>query len=255
MTSPENAQQRIADCDTYHMTFDGVAREFYDHTLAALEVGGVPAIEATFYQVEEEQRKSLLREFLDDLEPQVQLEFIARLTGNAAIKKFLEDIASEKEEYEQQYLLLAAECAERGYFNPELVPADSEVSICLVDTQDLYHDITDDQLAELGYSRKIVLRALGEGKFKVLDENYADGLTYEQDENFDINDIVRIGTGYNEGQGKRREPVVRLKETLAVQRGKKMTHVDAFRNEDEEEISLVVSSVSVDGETYLPRLS
>ena len=66
MSTPSDIEQRILDCDTYHMSFDGFAREFRDTIAASLTTDGT-TLDRIFDDIAEAQRLGLVREMYDNL--------------------------------------------------------------------------------------------------------------------------------------------------------------------------------------------
>ena len=52
--------RRVEDCDTYHMAFDGVAREFHAQVAASATDGVAVGFEQFFDDMEQAQRTELL---------------------------------------------------------------------------------------------------------------------------------------------------------------------------------------------------
>lgn len=243
--------QRVEDCDKYHSAFDGVAREFYDHTQDALATGGMVAFEETFDRIEDEQRTELLRDFYEDLEPEEKLELIVRLTGNAAIQEFLKGLAEGEDEYEQAITKIGAESEHNDAITMNAIPANAEVTFYMSEQTRVSAADDREEVGNMPYDRSLRVRAMGNGRFKVLEETFGGNWSGNGDEGFDVDSIIRIGTSYEDNDGRASlEPVCRFEEGITVKRGKRTTILKVAGSQRVNPI--VVTCIDIDGETVMP---
>lgn len=250
--------QRIEDCDTYHMPFDEAAREFRHHTAEALLTGGHVAFEDVFAQIEDATRKDLLLTMYEDLGPEEKLELMARLTGDTAIREFLKGLAEASAEYDTAMLKIHAEAEASYVLRPSNVPKDAELRIFMALQSRVEALPKNANMAAMRYNRSITLRALGDGTFKIVAEDYSKGLTFgSTEEYFDVNDIVRVGTAYRgPGGGKKREKVCRPEEMLAITRGDKTSFItvmpEGSKLSEKDGNKVVVTRIDIDDTQVLP---
>jgi hypothetical protein len=242
--------QRVEDCDTYHMAFDGVAREFHAQVVASASDGSSVDFERFFNDIEQAQRTELLRDMYEDLEPEEKLKLIVHLTGSAAIQEFLKTLVEGEDEYEQALLKISAESEHNDTITMANIPADAEVMIYMSE-QSRVSELEREEMGDLPYDRGLCVRALGNGRFKVLEEIFGASWNGSGDEGFDIDSIIRIGTSYEENDGRAcLEPVCRFGEGISVKRGK---HTAILKVADSSRIApVVITSIGVDGETVMP---
>ena len=175
-----------------------------------------------------------------------------RLTGNTAIQEFLRGIVVDQTEYESALLKIKAEAEAQDLIRPEAIPKDAMVIIYMCEQTNIDKCGNLEEVAELPYDRSLTLRSLGNGRFKVLSEDF--GRNYEpvRDERFGTNDIVEIGTSIVNNDNKRDlESVCRFQEQLAVRCNKKVDFLDVKESDDEPK-HIIVYDIYLDGKTVLP---
>lgn len=243
--------KRVEDCDTYHMTFDGVAREFHEQVAASATEGTTVDFEQFFNDIEQAQRTELLRDMYEDLEPEEKLELIVRLTGNTAIQEFLKGLAEGEDEYEQAILKIGAESEHNDTITMAAIPADAEVTLYMSEQSRVSRADSREDVSNMPYDRSLRVRAMGNGRFKVLEETFGGSWTGNGNEGFDIDSIIRIGTSYEENDGRASlEPVCRFEEGISIKRGK---HTTILKVADSQQVKpIVVTCVDIDGETVMP---
>ena len=254
--SPEaiNAQnaRRVRDCDKYHMPFDGVARDFHDHLIERFEQRGTNVIDDVFDEIADAQRRHLVLEMYEGLDAQGKLEIMTRLTGNVAIQEFLRELAAKQTAYDEAMLKIEAEADEFELIQVANIPEGAVVDVYMCDIEQV-NELNDAQeIAQLPYHRQISLRAVGNGRFKIISEDIADGFETE-DEDFDVNDIVRIGAVERKGKTLKLEPSIQWQETFGVARGDQTysLHLAGYRQTGPD-IHLVTTLVKIDNDQILP---
>lgn len=250
-------QQRIEDCDYYHMHFDGAARDFRDHVDQTLVEGGAVAFEETFRDLEDSTRERLLREMYADLDPQGKLTLVAGLMGDTATQGFLRSLVETQSNYDKAMLTIRAEALASLVLRPSFIPRGAELQVYL-STRDRVAELPEDaDLAGMDYDRSLALRSLGDGTFKVIDEGLGADLAFVEGEYFGVNHIVRVGAAVCGKGGRRaREKVIRLEEMLAVSRDSKTAFLrvrPAYPEANSDDV--VVTCVEIDGEQILPPLA
>lgn len=179
---------------------------------------------------------------------------MAQLLGDTATKDFLQGLVEAQTEYDKAILTIRTEAQASSVLRPSLIPKDAELRAYFA-TQDRVEELEEGaDLADVDYDRSLTLRAIGDGTFKVLGEDFGQGLTFDDDECFEVNDLVRVGTAIRgKGGNKKREKVIRLEEMLAVSCDDKTTFLTVAPDyQGAESDDIVVTCLEIDGEQILP---
>lgn len=111
-------------------------------------------------------------------------------------------------------------------------------------------DLGCEEIGSLPYDRGLRVGALGNGRFKVVEETFGGNWGVTNNEGFDIDSIIRIGTSYEENDGRAAlEPVRRFEEGISVKRGKRTTILKVANNN---RIEPLVACIDIDGKTVMP---
>jgi|GEM_PF-5332743 len=181
-----------------------------------------------------------------------RLQAIGALTSDPAILDFLRDLAEAENAQRRATDMILAESQAHARIFPHKINEQAIVSVALCERGRVDGAKYDVDVAELPYDRLLVLRALGQGVFKVLGEGFGSDIDALNDECFRDDDSVRIGAARVSKDGVTIERAVRFAETLGVKNGEQTTTLGAYCEVDSAELRLLVSNVMIDDVMVLP---
>lgn len=191
------------------------------------------------------------------LRPHERLRFMERLTGDAALKTFFEDLARRQDEYKTGLDIVKTEAKETGSISPNRIPADAQVTVFLgtVDLARLaLRPSTPNQ--KLQHNRYVMFRSLGGGLFKFLGNRFANNnVSAPPYEGIRRSQVVQIGTVIHQGRRDILQPEIRTGESLAMVAENQPPTVLAINVRRTGVVPVGVTTVDIGDDRILPARS